>query len=132
MKSKEQIYLNIFQKEPDKSYNILFEAGTNRGHTLSFETRNKMSLAKKGKISHRKGSTHNLNSKSLMSLNSTNKKKVYVFDTRKILLNTYSSITDCSTALSISRLRIRTAIKNKTIINEKYYFSHKIENNFFQ
>jgi len=72
-----------------------------------------MSLAKKGKVSHRKGSIHNSNSKVLMSLNSSVKKKVYVFDLTKVLVNIYSSITDCSGALSISRLRIRTAIKKK-------------------
>jgi len=42
-----------------------------------------MSLAKKGKTSHRKGSIHNSYSKILMSLNSSVKKKVYVFDIKK-------------------------------------------------
>lgn len=127
MKSQEQVHLDVINKEPEKSYNILPKAGTNRGHTLSFETRTKMSLAKKGKASHRKGSIHNSESKLLMSLNSSVKKKVYVFDTNKELINTFTSITDCSTALNISRLRIRTAIKKKTVLDEKYYISFNFE-----
>lgn len=127
LKSQEQIYLDVLNKEPEKSYNILSEAGTNRGHTLSLETREKMSLAKKGKVSHRKGSIHSSNSKVLMSLNSSVKKKVYIFDIKKALINIYPSITDCSAALSISRLRIRTAIKKKTILDNKYYISHNTE-----
>jgi len=83
LKSQEQIYLDILNKEPENNYNILSEAGTNRGHNLSFETRAKMSLAKKGKVSPRKGSIHKFNSKVLMSLNSSNKKKKYMFSISK-------------------------------------------------
>lgn len=62
-----------------------------------------------------------------MSLNSSVKKKVYVWDINKNLINTFTFITDCSTALSISRLRIRTAIKNKTVLDEKFYISFNSE-----
>jgi hypothetical protein len=127
LKSKEQIYLEVLNKEPEKSYNILPEAGTNRGHKLSFETRAKISLAKKGKASHRKGSIHSSNSKILMSLNSSVKKKVYVFDIKTELIKTYTSITDCSTALAISRLRLRNAINKKTVLDEKYFISFNPE-----
>ena len=59
LKSLEQKYID--EIKPD--YNILTFAGSNRGHILSFETRSKMSIAKKGLPSHRKGKVHSLESR---------------------------------------------------------------------
>jgi NUMOD1 domain-containing protein/NUMOD3 motif-containing protein len=116
----EQKYIDKLKPE----YNILTIAGSNRGHKLSEETKLKMSIAKKGKTSNRKGTIHNLYSKNLMKLNNGRNKMVYVFDLNKKLINNFRSITSCSVELNISYLRIRTAIKNNKLVNNTYYFSH--------
>lgn len=48
---KEQYYIDLLEPE----YNILKKAGSNLGIKMSSETRAKMSKAKLGKPSHRKG-----------------------------------------------------------------------------
>ncbi len=120
LRSLEQKYIDQIKPE----YNILQIAGSNRGHKLSSHTRIKMSEAKKGLPSHRKGTTHNLTSKNLMKLNSGRNKIVYVFNSEKVWMKTFRSITYCSMELNISSLRIRTAIKNNKLVDNTYYFSH--------
>lgn len=120
LRTLEQKYIDELKPE----YNILALAGSNKGHKLSLETRDKISKAKKGKPSHRKDSSHTLESKLLMKLNSGRNKTVYVYDSNKILINTFNSITNCSKYLNISSLRIRNAIKSNKLINKTFYFTH--------
>jgi NUMOD3 motif/NUMOD1 domain len=103
IKKLEQYYIDNLK--PD--YNILALAGSNRGHKMSFKTRAKMSLAKKGQVSHRKGSKHSTDSKLLMKINSGRKKRVFVYTMENIFIKTYDSITECSKELKISPLVIR-------------------------
>lgn len=121
IKKLEQYYIDNLK--PD--YNILALAGSNRGHKMSFKTRAKMSLAKKGQVSHRKGSKHSSDSKLLMKINSGRKKRVFVYTMENIFIKTYDSITECSKELKISPLVIRGAMLTNKIVQNKYVFSNK-------
>jgi len=121
LKKLELLYIN--KLKPD--YNILVLAGSNRGHKLSIETRAKMSLAKKGLTSHRKGSKHSADSKLLMKINSGRKKAVFVYTTDKLFIQKYYSITECSKDLKISSIVIPGAVITNEIVQNKYIFSNK-------
>nr|YP_009486091.1 hypothetical protein [Cantharellus lutescens]AWA82216.1 hypothetical protein [Cantharellus lutescens] len=118
----EQKYIDTIKPE----YNILSIAGSNRGHKLSIETKVKMSKAKKGIISPRKGSNHSIESRLLQ--NSGRKVQVYVYNPEWILLNSYNSITECSKETKFNYLVIWRAIISKKLVNNKYYFSNSILN----
>lgn len=118
----EQNYIDKLQPE----YNILKIAGSNRGHTLSEETRKKMSLAKKGKPSHRKGLTLSQETRDLMKRNSGSNKVVYMLSIDRVLLNTFNSITECESITGISRHRIGRAMKSGKLLDGKYYFSRTL------
>ena len=100
-------------------------AGSNIGHKLSSDTKAKMSLAKRGLPSHRKGSVHSAESKFLMKTNHSRKIGVYVYDSNKIFLNFYASITDCTKETKIDSRKIRYSMLTNKIVNNKYYFCNK-------
>jgi len=124
LKLLEQKYIDSIKP----AYNILAIAGSNRGHKLSSETRAKMSLAKKGIKSHRKGSSHSTESKILMKQNSGRKIMVYVYNPEWDLLNSFNSITECSKETHIHYLVIRRALISKKLVQNKYYFSKYLLN----
>lgn len=84
-----------------------------------------MSLAKKGLISHRKGSKHSIESKQLMKINSGRNKEVFVYTPDYLSIKRYDSITECSKELKISPLVIRGAMLTNKIVQNKYFFSNK-------
>lgn len=118
LKLLEQKYIDTIKP----AYNILAFAGSNRGHKLSSDTRAKMSLAKKGIKSHRKGSSHSTESILLMKKNSGRKIMVYVYNLEWVLLNSFNSITECSKETNIPYLVIRRAMISKNLVHNKYYF----------
>jgi group I intron endonuclease len=124
---KEELLLALEQKYMDElnpKYNILKRAGTNYGHKMSDEARAKISAAKKGQPSHRKGITLTDEARTLIRDNSAMSKKVCVYSTDLTLLGTYSSITDCATSVGISRDRVSRAIKyNKTVDGKLFKFT---------
>lgn len=77
-------------------YNILKTAGSSLGHKLSEETRLKMSKAKKGLSSHRKGSKHSEETKLLVRQNSGTNKTVYMFSKDKKLIAQFYSIANAA------------------------------------
>lgn len=117
----EQNYINKIKPE----YNILTLAKSNQGHIISDERRAKISKAKKGKSSHRKGRQHNENSRMLIKLNSAKRRTVYIYSVKLELLNTYNSIKNCANFTNISRDRISRAIKSNKLVDNKYYFYFK-------
>lgn len=126
-KDKARILQKLEQKHIDNlqpEYNILKIAGSNRGHTLSEETREKMSLAKKGKPSHRKGMTVSEETRNLIQKNSGSIKVVYMISTDGVLLNTFNSIKECESITGISRHRIGRTMKSGKLLDGKYYFSN--------
>lgn len=102
-------------------YNILKRAGTNYGHKMSEEARAKISAAKKGQPSHRKGITLTEEARALIRENSAMSKMVCVYSTDSTLLGTYSSITDCAISMGISRDRVSRAIKHNKTVDGKLF-----------
>lgn len=119
LESTEQKYLD----ELDPEYNILKKAGSNQGTKMSEETRQRMSAAKKGKASHGKGKTMSDKARNNMSANSAMSKVVYMLDHNMTLVNTYSSITECSLATGISRFRIGRSLDTMKLVNGYYFTS---------
>jgi group I intron endonuclease len=113
----EQKYMDELEPE----YNILKQAGTNKGHKMSDEARAKISASKKGKPSHRKGITLTAEARALIRENSASSKMVYVYSDNSTLLNTFSSITECAIAMGISRDRVSRAIKAKKTVDGKTF-----------
>lgn len=121
---KEELLLALEQKYMDElepEYNILKRAGTNYGHKMSDEARAKISAAKKGQPSHRKGITLTDEARALIRANSAMSKMVCVYSTDSILLGTYSSIQDCSDSVGISRDRVSRAIKYNKVVDGKLF-----------
>lgn len=119
LEEREQKYLDEIKPE----YNLLKTAGSNKGFIMSREARNKISVAKRGKPSHRKGATISAISRELSSKNSAMSKKVYVYSSDKNLMNTYTSITSCAEATGISRFRIARNIDTMRLLENQYFTS---------
>jgi hypothetical protein len=124
---KEQYYIDLLKPE----YNILKKAGSNLGTKMSSETKAKMSEAKLGKPSHRKGlkglEAFTLESLQKMSDNSGMKKSVYVYSSAHVLLfPPFFSVKSCASSLEISRYKISRAL-DKDILVEKYIFASNIQ-----
>lgn len=121
LKSVEQKYLDQYTPE----YNILKIAGSNRGHIMSPEARKKISDAKKGKPSHRKGVTLSAETRAKVSLNSTTSKIVYQYSNTDpnnlVLLNTFRSVTECIAKTGLTRHTIMARIKSKKPVNNNLY-----------
>ena len=120
---REQYYIDLLNPK----YNILKSAGSNLGMVLSPETREKMSRAKLGISSHRKGKkgleAFSVESMKKMSENSGMSKCIYVYSLDHVLLfPPYSSIKDCASSLNISRYRIGRALDKEKIV-DKFLFS---------
>ena len=116
--SREQKYLDELKPE----YNILKQTGTNFGHKMSDEARLKISMAKKGKPSHRKGAVLTDATRSLIKSNSNMSKKTYVYSPDNVLIDWYPSMTDCALFLGISRHQIGRALDKNKLVNGKYIF----------
>jgi len=82
-----------------------------------------MSIAKKGVLSHRKGTKHSDDSKSVMKLNNGMNKTIYMFSIDKILLQKFYSIANASEFTGISRTRISRACHSQKILDNKFIFS---------
>jgi group I intron endonuclease len=84
---REQHYIDLL----DPEYNILRTAGSNLGAKMSSETKAKISAAKLGKPSHRKGlkglEAFTAESLQKMSENSGMKKSIYVYNSAHVLLS---------------------------------------------
>jgi group I intron endonuclease len=117
LQKAEQVHIDLIKPV----YNILANAGSNRGHKLSDETRAKMSSAKEGKPSHRKGSTQSEISKLLMRENSGRKRPVYMYSPDKVLLGTFSSVGECALASGASRFQVGRGIKSGNLTAGKYF-----------
>jgi hypothetical protein len=117
LQKAEQVHIDLIKPV----YNILANAGSNRGHKLSDETRAKMSSAKEGKPSHRKGSTQSEISKLLMRENSERKRPVYMYSPDKVLLGTFSSVGECALASGASRFQVGRGIKSGNLTAGKYF-----------
>lgn len=119
--SREQFYLDLLNPE----YNINLIAGSNLGRVYSDEVRSKMSKAKKGLSSHRKGKTHLAESRALMVMNNTMKKMVHTYDADGKFLKSYPSILAAQAATGIPRKRIqKSAIQTPAILlKENIIFS---------
>jgi hypothetical protein len=124
---REQHYIDLLEPE----YNILKIAGSNLGNKMSSETKAKISAAKLGKPSHRKGlkglEAFTVESLQKMSENSGMKKSIYVYNSSHVLMYpAFSSIKACASSLEFSRFKISRALdKDKTI--EGYIFVSSIK-----
>lgn len=114
----EQKYIETLKPE----YNILPVAGSNRSHSLSEKTKAKMSASKKGKPSHRKGTTHTEVSKELMKQNNAMKQQVFIYTAEMVYIRSFDTITECAAEMKISRHRIGRAIRSSRVL-EGYVFS---------
>ncbi len=124
---KEQYYIDLLEPE----YNILKKAGSNLGIKMSSETRAKMSMAKLGKPSHRKGlkglEAFTAESLQKMSDNSGMKKRVYVYSSDHVLLfPPFLSVKSCASSLELSRYKISRALDKDQVV-EKYIFASNIQ-----
>lgn len=116
--SREQYYIDLLGPE----YNILKLAGSNRGHTMSAETRAKMSAAKKGLPSHRKGGSFNEETRAKMSASSVMSKAVFVYSAEGVFVDSYKSITNAEIGTGISRFRIGRNMDNGRCLDGKFSF----------
>jgi hypothetical protein len=116
----EQKHLDALKPE----YNILTKAGSNAGFKMSDEARAKISAAKKGKTSHRKGKILPVETRERMREGSVMAKKVYMYARDNTLVGTYASITDCANASGISRHRIARNLDTMKVL-DNYYFTSK-------
>lgn len=114
----EQKYIDRLKPE----YNILKLAGSNKGHKMSAEAREKISKGKKGKPSHKKGKSRTIESRILISLNSTCKKPVLVLDPNKSLIDIFDSITKRARFTGVSRFRVGRYLDSDKLVDMKYYF----------
>jgi group I intron endonuclease len=124
---REQHYIDLL----DPEYNILKTAGSNLGAKMSSETKAKISAAKLGKPSHRKGlkgiEAFTVESLQKMSENSGMKKSVYVYNSAHVLLYpAFSSIKACASNLELSRFQISRALDKDKIL-EGYIFVSSIK-----
>jgi hypothetical protein len=117
----EQKYLD----ELDPEYNLLKLAGSNAGFKMSDEARAKISAAKLGKPSHRKGKTMEESTRELMRASSAKAKTVYMYDLDMNLVGQYKSLTDCAKATGISRHRIGRSLDKMSLV-DNFYFSSKL------
>lgn len=117
--SREQYYIDLLNPE----YNILKMAGSNRGHKMSEETRAKMSAAKKGQPSHRKGGSFGEETRAKMSASSAMSKGVFVYDANGVFVDSYLTMTKAAEATGISRFRIGRNMDNGLCLDGKYSFS---------
>jgi group I intron endonuclease len=120
--TREQHYIDLI----DPEYNILKVAGSNLGAKMSPETREKISKAKLGMPSHRKGLTglkaFTVESLHKMSENSGMKKSIYVYSLDHVLLfKPFPSIKLCALNLELSRFQISRALDKDKIV-DKYLF----------
>jgi len=125
--TREQHYIDLM----DPEYNILKVAGSNLGAKMSPETREKISKAKLGMPSHRKGLTgleaFTAESKQKMSENSGMKKSIYVYSLDHVLLfKPFPSIKLCALKLGLSRFQISRALDKGKIV-DKYLFLSDIK-----
>lgn len=117
LEQAEQKYLDDIMPE----YNILKFAGNNKGSVMSPETRAKMSAAKVGKVSHRKGKTMTDATRLKMKESNVKAKIVYMYSADCVLINTFQSIVDCADSTGISRFRIGRNLDSNTLV-DGYYF----------
>lgn len=124
--ASEQHYIDLLEPE----YNILKVAGSNLGAKLSQETKAKISKAKLGMPSHRKGLTgleaFTAESLQKMSKNSGMRKSIYVYSLDHVLLfKPFPSIKLCALSLELSRFQISRALDKGKIV-DKYLFVSNI------
>ena len=100
--NREQYYMDLIK--PD--YNLNKIAGSNLGRIYSKEVRAKMSLAKLGKPSNKKGTKLSAEVKTLMRENSGIAKKIIMLNENNEILNTFNSIQIASEVTGIFRNRI--------------------------
>lgn len=105
--SLEQRYIDLLHPE----YNILDTAGSNLGHKMSEEAKAKISASKKGKPSHRRGSTHSKESKELIKQNNAKSKQVFVFDSNLVFISVFNSIADAASFTGVHRWKISLAVR---------------------
>lgn len=124
---REQYYIDLL----DPEYNILKVAGSNLGTKLTPETKAKISKAKLGMPSHRKGLTgleaFTADSLKKMSENSGMKKSIFVYSLDHVLLfKPFPSIKLCALSLDLSRFQISRALDKGKIV-DKYFFVSNIK-----
>lgn len=110
--SREQHYIDTLKPK----YNINLIAGSNKGRIYDKKVRAKMSKAKKGLPSHRKGSKHNLESLDLMVANSGRRKTVYVYNTEGVLWKKFLNIQKAALATGVSRKTIAKYAGSPTLL----------------
>lgn len=125
--TREQHYIDLM----DPEYNILKVAGSNLGAKMSPETREKISKAKLGMPSHRKGLTgleaFTAEALQKMSENSGMKKSIFVYSLDHVLLfKPFPSIKSCAGNLGLSRFQISRALDKGKIV-DKYLFLSDIK-----
>jgi group I intron endonuclease len=118
----EQQYLDELKPE----YNLLRLAGSNAGFKMSPEARAKISAAKLGKPSHRKGKTMNESTREAMRVSSAKAKVVYVYDLDKKLVGQYRSLSDCAKATGISRHHIGKGLDSMYPVSGYYFCTNPI------
>ena len=122
---REQFFMDTLMPE----YNVNKIAGSNKGRVYSSTVRAKMSISKKGLVSHRKGKTHRPSSIKLMEINSGRSKKVYVYNIDGSFFGDFTNIQKAALSTGVSRMLIGkysskepTLLKNKKT-NQYYIFS---------
>lgn len=128
LEEAEQVYLDELKPE----YNIRLTAGSNLGAKMSDETRVKMSAAKKGKPSHRKGQKLSDETRERMRLSNSNAKTVYMYSSDDVLLQTFVSMSECSREMGFTRDEIRRSMLTRFPVHPGgCYFSSVLSNSLF-
>lgn len=109
--------------EFNPEYNLLKVAYSSLGHKLSPATKLKMSEAKLGLPSARKGSTHTEMARLSIKSNNAKSVKVACFDKNGNLYNYFDSISDAAADTGISRFRIARNLGR--LLDNKYTFTIK-------
>jgi len=114
--NKEQYFINLIKPE----YNINLTAGSNLGRIFSTKIRNKMSLAKKGKTSNKKGVILSQESRALFRARSGRALGIQMLNENNEILATFNSIQIAPEETGISRNRISRCARGirKSIIEK--------------
>lgn len=121
--AREQHFLDKVKPE----YNINLKAGSNFGRKFSQEVRNKMSLAKLGKVGNKKGAILSAQSRALFREKSGMARGIVVLNEKDEVISYFKSIQLASEALGISRNRISRCARGirKVIIENGKVFKFK-------
>lgn len=129
---KEQFWMNFFNVcDKDKGYNIMPHARSNLGHSVSEETKKKMSLKKKGKTwseNQRKAmmGAHPKSRPWAKGSNTKLSRPILQFDLNGTFIKKWESINMAAVALNIHKPNIVAHLKNRIKQTEGHIFKYSM------